>query len=405
MSPDPAPTPAPAESRISGNVRLVLGFVAGALFALTPMYYYSKGREAALRDATAAQGETPVAVVEPLRPADEPPRGGRNAGKAFASRMTYELSRLPEEPVVVAVKAPPVVTAALPPAEDIESARIANARPISAVPPQPRDRTQAIEREGQNAEYREPPRQQAQSPQPRVIEGREVQLKAPKLPDTPTRPIVADASVNTRAEIEAERSRLSAEVARAWPMPRDGEGARKGADTRTLVAVAPPVAGATPITRPPEAAPRRDVDAKPATGSPPGSNGSTPTAAASDVQHRLMATREWLAAAPQTTHTIQLMGSSSEDQLKGQLKVLSKTLEPSKLFMFRTVAQGKPSITLVYGAYADRQAALQALEKLPAALTANKPVLRTVNGIRAEMKQHKTSSESENLLSAGKPTF
>jgi len=56
------------------------------------------------------------------------------------------------------------------------------------------------------------------------------------------------------------------------------------------------------------------------------------------------------------------------------------------------VAQGKPSITVVYGSYADRQSAVQALEKLPAAITANKPVLRTVNGIRTEMKQHKTDS-------------
>jgi septal ring-binding cell division protein DamX len=147
-----------------------------------------------------------------------------------------------------------------------------------------------------------------------------------------------------------------------------------------------------PITRAPESAPK-GVEAKPGVGSAPGSNGSAPAAAAaSDVQNRLLATREWLAAAPQTTHTIQLMGSGSEDQLRAQLKVLSKTLEPSKLFVFRTLAQGKPSITLVYGAYADRQAALQALEKLPPALTANKPVLRTVNGIRAEMKQHKTDS-------------
>src|SRR5688572_16864741 len=86
MSPGHAPTPAPVESRFSGNVRLALGFVAGALFALTPMYYYSKGREAALRDATAAQAEAPpAALVESSRGAAEPPRGARTAGKAFAS--------------------------------------------------------------------------------------------------------------------------------------------------------------------------------------------------------------------------------------------------------------------------------------------------------------------------------
>ena len=84
------------------------------------------------------------------------------------------------------------------------------------------------------------------------------------------------------------------------------------------------------------------------------------------------------------------MGASSEAQLDAQLKSLARVLEPSRLYVYRTLAQGKPSITVVYGEYADRKSALQALEKLPAPLVANKPVLRTVNGIRAEMKQHKT---------------
>jgi septal ring-binding cell division protein DamX len=45
-------------------------------------------------------------------------------------------------------------------------------------------------------------------------------------------------------------------------------------------------------------------------------------------------------------------------------------------------------MTVVYGAYADRQAAQQALEKLPQSVSANRPVVRTVNGIRAELKQN-----------------
>ena len=376
---DAAPPP-PAAPRFSGYARLALGFVAGALFALTPMYYYFKGKEAALREAVATAPESVGAAVV----TSEPPRGAQTAGKLFASRMTYELSRLPEEPIAVVAKAP---AAPVPvPAAAEESARVENARPISAIPLKAGDRTAAIERESQQPQYREAPRPPAQAqapaPPPRVIEGREVQLKGQKLPDTPTRPIVADASVNSRAEIEAERSRLSAEVAKAWPLPAGDASARKGADTRSAVAVAQPVAGATPITRAPEAAPRKEAEAKPA----------APGAPVGDVENRLVATREWLAAAPQTTHTIQIMGTNSEDQLKGQLKALSKTLEPSKLFVFRTVAQGKPSITLVYGAYEDKKAALQALEKLPPAIAANKPVLRTVNGIRAEMKQHRTDS-------------
>ena len=117
-----------------------------------------------------------------------------------------------------------------------------------------------------------------------------------------------------------------------------------------------------------------------------------PGAAGSDiVEGRLAATREWLAAAPQTTHTIQIMGTNNDAYLRNQLKVLAKILEPNKIFVFRTVAQGKPAVTVVYGAYADRKGALQALQKLPPVITANRPVLRTVNGIRTEMKQHGTS--------------
>jgi septal ring-binding cell division protein DamX len=82
------------------------------------------------------------------------------------------------------------------------------------------------------------------------------------------------------------------------------------------------------------------------------------------------------------------MGASTEGQLRTHLQALSKVLEPEKLFAFRTVAQGKPSITVVYGAYPDRQSALQALENLPPVAAAYRPVLRTVNGIRNELKQH-----------------
>jgi septal ring-binding cell division protein DamX len=51
-------------------------------------------------------------------------------------------------------------------------------------------------------------------------------------------------------------------------------------------------------------------------------------------------------------------------------------------------------MTVVYGGYADRQAALQALDKLPPSVSANRPVLRTVNGIRSELKQHGIKAES-----------
>ena len=389
MSDETAPfPPAAQERRLSGVAKVFLGFIVGVLFALAPMYFYM-GRAPALRSASPA--------------ADEPASGHSGAASAggaapdysagvkpFASRLSYELSQAPEEPIAPITKRPAVAmsTSSVPAAtaeHDLSTAaaRVSNARPISAMPPQPRDRTQAIEREARRSDSREPPQAPvaAVAREPRIIEGREV-----KLPDTPTRPILAGGAVNTRAEIEAERSRPPANAA---PAPA-AAGQSANRQSGTIVADAP-AAGATPVRKPAESAPRKEGEAQPQSapvGVSSGTHGSASGGAI--VEARLAATREWLAAAPHTMHTIQLMGAANEEQLQMHLKSLAKLLEPTKIYVFRTVAQGKPSLTVAYGAYPDRQAALQALEKLPAALAENRPVLRTVNGIRAEMKQHKT---------------
>lgn len=339
--------------KLSGTGRLFTAFVIGALFALAAMYYFFMGRGASPREGHAAP-ETAVALPEPLR--DSPAAGADSV--PFASRMTYELSRLPEEPLVVVAR--PSAAAASPaprpaakvaPAEAPVEARIADARPISTRPPDPRDRTAAIEQEAQRAEYSDAQRRDAVRA-PRVFEGRDVDPGAAGLAGAPTKPIGADLPASARS-------------------PQAGV----------------PVPGVTPITRPPGPASQRLATANSASSAP--AEGASTSAGAS-VDSRFAATREWLRSAPTTTHTIQLMGASSEAQLDAQLKSLARVLEPGRLYVYRTVAQGKPSITVVYGEYADRKSALQALEKLPAPLVANKPVLRTVNGIRAEMKQHKT---------------
>jgi hypothetical protein len=350
------------ETRRGGLARLLLGFIIGALFSAVPMYYFHGGRDALqprADEALAMQPQPDPGSVEPVNT-----RFNAKA-KPFASRLTYELSHAPAEPPVAPLKvaasavapapARPAMAEASPQAE-----RVANARPISAVPPEPRDRTGEIEKEAQKPEYREasrPPPKGAPAPASRVFEGRAVELKPP--PKTPSAAIAAKENATPRAE----------------------------ADDR--------VAGVTPI-KPPAAKPvERSVVAKaPVTVTPAAerdvSGSRAGSSSESGIESKLEATRGWLAASPPTTHTIQLMGAGSDEQLEAQLKALGRIIEPGKLHVFRTKAQGKPSITVVYGAYVDRRSAQQALEKLPATLVANKPVLRTVNGIRAEMKQHKT---------------
>ena len=58
---------------------------------------------------------------------------------------------------------------------------------------------------------------------------------------------------------------------------------------------------------------------------------------------------------------------------------------------YRTIAKQKPSLTVLYGTFDDRRAAQEALAKLPPALKAYKPVLRTMQGIRTEIAQHQAS--------------
>jgi type II secretory pathway predicted ATPase ExeA/septal ring-binding cell division protein DamX len=109
------------------------------------------------------------------------------------------------------------------------------------------------------------------------------------------------------------------------------------------------------------------------------------------LESRLDATREWLTNARRSTISIQLMGTNDPEQLKDLLNGIGKVIEINKVFVYRTMARQKPSLTVLYGSFDNRRAALDALDKLPAVLRSNRPILRTVQGIRAEIKQHQAS--------------
>jgi septal ring-binding cell division protein DamX len=110
-----------------------------------------------------------------------------------------------------------------------------------------------------------------------------------------------------------------------------------------------------------------------------------------EFESRLAATKDWLAQADKNLYSIQLFGADNPAQLKYHLSEISKFVEINDIFVYRTIAKQKPSLTVLYGSFNDRRAALDALAKLPPALKANRPVLRTMQGIRAEIAQHQTS--------------
>jgi len=155
----------------------------------------------------------------------------------------------------------------------------------------------------------------------------------------------------------------------------------------------------TSIAVPPKAPPTR-VEAS----SPPRASGSgtplvgragaaeTATSVGSDVlEARLAATEKWLATEPNNLYSIQLLGTPDATQLKLHLNDVSKFIEMNKVFVYRTLANGRPLLTVLYGSFSDRRLAQEALEKLPEGLKANRPILRTVEGIRAELKRNQAS--------------
>ena len=134
-----------------------------------------------------------------------------------------------------------------------------------------------------------------------------------------------------------------------------------------------------------QAAPPLAAQATPAVPAPPAAPVAPPSAA--DIASvRLAATEQWLAHAKPGTIGIhiELLGALDSKRLENYLVDLGKLVDIEQVFVYRTKASGKPAYSVIYGSYPDRASANAALEKLPAKLRAQRPYLRTVQGMRAE---------------------
>lgn len=172
-----------------------------------------------------------------------------------------------------------------------------------------------------------------------------------------------------------------------------------------------PVAPAEPPAPTPEATPAATLPVAPATapaGAPEPSEAApakpikrstkqevenlsaAPDSGGDLVQARLRATTAWLAKPGNKAFSIQVLGADNQQQLKNHLNVISKYVEINDIYVYRTVAKQKPSVTVLYGSFASRRSAKEALAQLPAALKAYKPIVRSVQGIRAEIAQNQS---------------
>jgi septal ring-binding cell division protein DamX len=152
-------------------------------------------------------------------------------------------------------------------------------------------------------------------------------------------------------------------------------------------APAPAVAPASPPDKPAAAPikPIKTINKQEVVETPP-----EPVKRGDLVEQRILATREWLAQTGNNAYTIQLLGADNQQQLKNHLNVIRKLLEINEVYVYRTIAKQKPSMTVLYGSFVDRRSAQDALNKLPATLKAFKPIIRTAQGIRAEIAQHQS---------------
>jgi type II secretory pathway predicted ATPase ExeA/septal ring-binding cell division protein DamX len=139
----------------------------------------------------------------------------------------------------------------------------------------------------------------------------------------------------------------------------------------------------------------------------PTENHSTPVAPAGDaerlklsaslsphsdlLEQRLLATQRWLDEADGGTFSIQLLGSNDPALLRNYFETLSKYIEIEKVFVYRTLANQQPSLTVMFGAFDRRADAVKSLEALPNELKINRPYIRTVQGIRSEIGLRKPS--------------
>ena len=163
--------------------------------------------------------------------------------------------------------------------------------------------------------------------------------------------------------------------------------------TVTAAPLAPANAASAGPVAPPagEAARTRQSDLKPA----PTAIAAEPATNGADLlESRLAATRSWLDQEAQSKFSIQLMGTHDPDQLKDLLNSIGKVVEINKVFVYRTTANRKPSLTVLYGSFVTPREARDALDKLPASLKTNRPILRTVQGVRAEIAEIKQQQPS-----------
>jgi septal ring-binding cell division protein DamX len=106
------------------------------------------------------------------------------------------------------------------------------------------------------------------------------------------------------------------------------------------------------------------------------------------IESRIEATRRWIQSDPQKNYSIQLLVTSNEEQLRNDLNALAKFIEINDIYMYRSGSQGRPALNVLWRSFNNRHTALQQLAELPLSLRSNRPYLRTIEEVRADVDRY-----------------
>lgn len=113
------------------------------------------------------------------------------------------------------------------------------------------------------------------------------------------------------------------------------------------------------------------------------------TPPAMDLQQQLALTEQWIRQADGENFTIQLslIDAWATEKVNQYLQRAAETLQPDKLFIYPASIQGRMVYSVLYNDYAGREAATEQLRQLAPWIRQNAPYLRTVKGIRADIRK------------------
>jgi septal ring-binding cell division protein DamX len=202
------------------------------------------------------------------------------------------------------------------------------------------------------------------------------------------------------AEPQATRESAPASAKAVAPVPAPAATPVVAAATRENVApaaapqpavIVPPAAAATQAPTPAAGAPAVTAPAPPAAAptSPVPQSAASESATSDVITARMHATERWVGAADPNAYSIQLFVSDDDQQLRKHLKALPKFIEVNDIYMYRSAAQGRPMVNVLWRAYADRKVAEEELALLPPSMRKSRPYVRTMSGIRAEIERRR----------------